>query len=118
MATAYGDIIVYCVLALIVVAGMSYTATRLGRRRASAAGRAPYECGVPSTGRVGPRFSVRFYVIAMLFVVLDVEAISFYPWATRLRALGPLGLGEMAIFGVVLAVGYAHVWKKGGLDWR
>jgi NADH-quinone oxidoreductase subunit A len=61
---------------------------------------------------------VRFYVVAMLFVVLDVEAVTFYPWAVRLHGLGPLGLGEMGIFGVVLAIGYAHVWKKGGLDWR
>jgi NADH-quinone oxidoreductase subunit A len=115
---AYGAILLYCALALLVVAVLSATATRLGRRPASTEGRAPYECGVADATRVGPRFSVRFYLIAMLFVVLDVEAVAFYPWAVRLRALGAAGLAEMAVFAVLLAIGYAHVWKKGGLDWR
>jgi len=77
-----------------------------------------YECGVEPTSAVSGRFPVRFYLIAMLFVIFDVEAASFYPWAVKLRALGAFGLVEMVTFIVVLGIGYAYVWKKGGLSWR
>jgi NADH-quinone oxidoreductase subunit A len=63
-------------------------------------------------------FPVRFYLIAMLFVVFDVEAASFYPWAVQMHALRVFGLLEMIVFVIVLAIGYAYVWKRGGLQWR
>ena len=71
----------------------------------------------PTSAMIG-RFPVRFYLVAMLFVVFDVEAASFYPWAVRLRELGSFGLIEMVTFIVVLGIGYAYVWKKGGFSWR
>jgi NADH-quinone oxidoreductase subunit A len=77
-----------------------------------------YECGVEPTSAVAGRFPVRFYLIAMLFVILDVEAASFYPWAVQMHALRSFGLWEILVFVVVLAIGYAYVWKKGGLEWR
>ena len=77
-----------------------------------------YECGVETTSDVGGRFPVRFYLIAMLFVVFDVEAASFYPWAVQMRALRVYGLAEMAAFVVILGIGYAYVWRKGGFEWR
>jgi len=77
-----------------------------------------YECGVPPTSAMLGRFPVRFYLVAMLFVVFDVEAASFYPWAVSLKALGLFGLLEMVAFIVVLGIGYAYVWKKGGFSWR
>lgn len=77
-----------------------------------------YECGVEPTSSVSGRFPVRFYLIAMLFVVFDVEAASFYPWAVELHALKLFGLLEMVIFIVVLGIGYAYVWKRGGLAWK
>ncbi|MGC8485135.1 MAG: NADH-quinone oxidoreductase subunit A [Candidatus Baltobacteraceae bacterium] len=77
-----------------------------------------YECGVEPTSSVSGRFPVRFYLIAMLFVVFDVEAASFYPWAVELHALKLFGLLEMAVFIVVLGIGYAYVWKRGGLAWK
>jgi NADH:ubiquinone oxidoreductase subunit 3 (subunit A) len=64
------------------------------------------------------RFPVKFYLVAMLFVIFDVEAASFYPWAVNLRALKGFGLWEMISFMVVLGIGYAYVWKKGGFEWR
>ncbi len=77
-----------------------------------------YECGVEPTSSVSGRFPVRFYLIAMLFVIFDVEAASFYPWAVELHALKLFGLLEMAVFIVVLGIGYAYVWKRGGLAWK
>ena len=61
------------------------------------------------------RFPVRFYLIAMLFVIFDVEAASYYPWAVQMHALRVFGLLEMIVFVIVLAIGYAYVWKKGGV---
>ena len=63
------------------------------------------------------RFPVRFYLVAMLFVVFDVEAASFYPWAVRLRDLGAFGLIEMVTFVLTVLVAYAYVWRRGGLEW-
>ena len=77
-----------------------------------------YECGVEPTSAVSGRFPVRFYLIAMLFVIFDVEAASFYPWAVQMHALRVFGLLEMIVFIIVLAIGYAYVWKKGGFVWR
>lgn len=76
-----------------------------------------YESGYPTPPLTG-RIPVKFYLIAMLFVVFDVEAAAFYPWAITLRKLGAFGLWEMVAFALVLAVGYAYVWKKGGFEWR
>jgi NADH-quinone oxidoreductase subunit A len=79
---------------------------------------APYESGIiPDTPAVR-RLSVRFYLIAMLFIIFDVEAIFFYPWAVLLRQLKWFGLIEMLVFMGILLVALAHVWRKGGLDWE
>jgi NADH-quinone oxidoreductase subunit A len=77
-----------------------------------------YESGVEPTSSIAGRFPVKFYLIAMLFVVLDVEAASFYPWAVEMHALRLFGLAEMVVFVIVLAIGYAYVWKKRGFEWR
>ena len=90
----------------------------LARRKPNPQKSEAYECGVEPTSAVAGRFPVRFYLIAMLFVIFDVEAASFYPWAVQMHALRVFGLLEMAVFIVVLAIGYAYVWKKGGFVWR
>lgn len=76
-----------------------------------------YECGIQSTTPVRERLSVRYYLIAVLFVVFDVETIFMFPWAVRYRALGLFGLVEMALFIGILVVGYIYVWKRGALKW-
>jgi NADH-quinone oxidoreductase subunit A len=76
-----------------------------------------YECGIESKAPVRERLSVRYYLIAVLFVVFDVETIFMFPWAVRYRALGLFGLVEMTLFIGVLVLGYAYVWKKGALKW-
>ena len=76
-----------------------------------------YECGIESRTPVRERISVRYYLIAVLFVVFDVETVFMFPWAVRYRALGLFGLVEMTLFLGVLVLGYVYVWKKGALKW-
>ena len=78
----------------------------------------PYESGIIPTEPAHRRLSVRFYLTAMLFIIFDVEAVFFYPWAVILRQLRWYGLIEMAVFMLILVVALAHIWKKGGLDWE
>ncbi|HTA24349.1 MAG TPA: NADH-quinone oxidoreductase subunit A [Terriglobales bacterium] len=83
----------------------------------------PYECGVDPIGASRGRYTVRYYIIAILFVVFDVETIFLFPWAVKFKALGMMGAGkyfglvEMLIFLAILIVGYIWVWQKGALDW-
>jgi NADH-quinone oxidoreductase subunit A len=83
----------------------------------SAAKAAPYESGVPDVSPVKARYTPRFYVVAMLFVVFDIEAVFIYPWAVNFDALGLFGLVEMFSFIGLLALGYVYAWKKGALEW-
>ena len=77
----------------------------------------PYECGIDPIGDSRGRYTVRYYIIAILFVVFDVETIFLFPWAVRFKALGLFGLMEMLIFLAILVVGYIWIWKKGALEW-
>ncbi|MBI2321933.1 MAG: NADH-quinone oxidoreductase subunit A [Chloroflexi bacterium] len=79
---------------------------------------APYECGVEPVGSARIRFPAKFALIAMLFIVFDVEAAFFYPWAVAYRDLGLTGLVAMFTFILVLLVGYVYAWKKGALQWE
>jgi NADH-quinone oxidoreductase subunit A len=80
---------------------------------------APYECGIePERVPKGERFSVKFYVVAMLFIIFDIETIFLFPWAVGFRALGLFGLVEMAVFIALVFVAYVYIWQRGGLDWE
>ena len=80
---------------------------------------APYESGIePERVPSGERFSVKFYVVAMLFIIFDIETIFLFPWAVGFRQLGLFGLGEMAIFIGLVFVAYVYIWRTGGLDWE
>lgn len=76
-----------------------------------------YECGMPEFGDARRRYNVRFYVIAMLFVIFDVETVFLFPWAVAFDMLGIFGLIEMILFIVILVFGYFYAWKKGALEW-
>jgi NADH:ubiquinone oxidoreductase subunit 3 (subunit A) len=115
--TPYGPVAIYLAVAL-VAALLFSVLPLLPRARPNAVKNEAYECGVEPTSDVSGRFPVRFYLIAMLFVVFDVEAASFYPWAVLMHQLRVFGLLEMIVFVVVLAIGYAYVWKRGGFQWR
>jgi NADH-quinone oxidoreductase subunit A len=77
----------------------------------------PYESGMPPIGEAQSRYTIRYYVIAMLFVVFDIEAVFFYPWAVAFNQLGWYALLEMVLFIVLLLIAYAYAWRKGALDW-
>ncbi len=78
----------------------------------------PYECGVKATTRAfDTRFSIRYYLIAVLFVVFDVETVFLFPWAVMLKRLALFGLVEMFVFLAILVVGYVYAWKRGALEW-
>ncbi len=77
----------------------------------------PYECGVDPIGDARGRYTIRFYIIAILFVVFDVETIFLFPWAVQYKTLGLFGLVEMLVFLGILIGGYVWVWKKGALEW-
>ncbi len=78
----------------------------------------PYESGNPPIGEPRARFSVKFYIVAMLFVVFDVEAIFLYPWAVTFDKLGGYAFVEMMLFIIILLVGYVYAWRKGAFDWN
>jgi NADH-quinone oxidoreductase subunit A len=77
----------------------------------------PYECGIPPEGTSRGRYSVRFYIVAILFVIFDVETIFLFPWAVKYRQLGVYGLLTMLVFLGILLVGYVWLYRKGALDW-
>jgi NADH-quinone oxidoreductase subunit A len=77
----------------------------------------PYECGIEATTDARDRYSVRYYLVAMLFVIFDVETVFMFPWAVILDRLAVFGLIEMALFLLILVVGYFYAWKKGALEW-
>ena len=76
-----------------------------------------YECGVPTSGEARARYPIRFYIIAVLFVIFDVETIFLFPWAVKYKVLGLFGFVEMLIFLAILLLGYGYAWKKGALEW-
>jgi len=105
-------------VALFAVASLGVSAL-IGPRRPRPAKSAPYECGItPERLPDAERYPVKFYVIAMLFIIFDVEAIFLYPWAVEFRALGLFGLVEMIVFIGLVFVAYAYVLQKGGLEWE
>jgi len=77
----------------------------------------PYECGIDPVDNARGRYTVRFYIVAILFVVFDVETIFLFPWAVQFKSLAMFGFIEMLVFLVILIVGYIWIWKKGALEW-
>ena len=90
----------------------------LGPRRPSALKSEAFECGSEAIGSARQRFAVKFYVVALLFIVFDVEAVFLYPWAVTLQELRWFGYVEMLVFASTLVVGLIYVWKKGALNWE
>jgi len=89
----------------------------VGRHKPGVAKMSPYECGVTPIGDAQGRFSIKFYLVAMLFILFDVEAVFLYPWAVILRELKMFGFWEKMVYIAIVLVGLFYVWKKGVLDW-
>jgi len=112
---AIGLMIVLSTLVALIAIGLG---TLFGPKKESAAKAMPYESGMIPYGEGTRRMPIRFYLIAVLFILFDIEVIFFLPWAIVFRQLGLFGLIEMVIFIVILLVGYVYAWKKGALEWE
>ena len=118
MLGAYLPIILLVAIALLFGLGSLVVSSLVGQKKPSPVKLSPYECGCEPVGSARERFSVKFYIIAMLFILFDIEAVFLYPWSVLYKRLGMFGLVEMGVFIVILFVGYIYVWKKGALEWE
>lgn len=109
-------LILIVIAAVFAVIAMAVPAV-LGPKRTTKTRLEPYESGMLPYGDARRRYPVQYYVIAVLFILFDIEVIFLYPWAVMLRQLKLFGLIEMAVFFVILLVGFAYVWRKGALEW-
>lgn len=117
MLLDYLPIAIYLFVAVGFGAVVVFLSTILGPRTSSRVKLETYECGMEPIGPNRVRFAVKFYIIAMLFIVFDIEAVFLFPWAVVFRDLGLFGFIEMAIFILILFAGLAYVWRKGALEW-
>ena len=104
-------------IAGVVVVALLTLAQSIGPKSISPVKADPFESGNPPRGDARIRFSVRFYLVAMLFLIFDLEVVFLYPWAILFRRLGWFGVIEMGIFLALLLIGFIYVWKKGALEW-
>jgi NADH-quinone oxidoreductase subunit A len=105
-------------LALLVPAGLMGIQALLAPRRPNPLKLTPFECGAPTLGSAHQRLPVKFYVVAVLFLLFDIETVFLFPWAVLFRQLGLFGLVEMGVFLAVLVFGLVYVWRKGALEWE
>jgi len=113
----YFPVLLQVVIAMAVAGGMLGISYLLGKRVRNRIKDMPYESGIVPTGDARHPFSVKFYLVAMLFIVFDIESIFLYPWAVVYRELKIFGFVEMLIFIVLIFCGFFFIWKKGALDW-
>jgi len=113
----YFPIVVQIVIAIAVAGALIAASTLLGKRGKSPLKDTPYESGMAPIGSARERFSVKFYLVGMIFILFDIEAVFLYPWVVVFRELKMFALTEMFVFVALVLVGYFYVWKKGALDW-
>jgi NADH-quinone oxidoreductase subunit A len=116
-AETYFPVLVQILIALAVAVGMLGVSAVVGRKVKDKVKDSPYESGMTPVGNARERFSVKFYLVAMVFILFDIEAIFLYPWAVVYRQLGMFGFLEMLLFIVLVLCGFFYIWKKGVLDW-
>jgi NADH-quinone oxidoreductase subunit A len=114
---SYVPLLIYVLMVLALIGAVVTLSFVLGPSKPHRKKLAPYESGIIPTSPAHRRLSVRFYLTAMLFIIFDVEAVFFYPWAVMLRQLKWYGLIEMGVFIGILLVALAYIWRNGGLDW-
>lgn len=113
MVTDYIPILIFFVIVVGFAIVTIFLSSVIGKRKVTPQKMIPYECGMDPIGQARKPFSVKFYIIAMLFIVFDIEAVFLYPWAVIFKELKVFGLVEMAVFIAILLVGFIYVWKKG-----
>jgi NADH-quinone oxidoreductase subunit A len=116
-AQQYWPVLLQGLIAMAVATGMLGISYLLGKKVRNRVKDSPYECGIEPTGSARERFSVKFYLVGMLFIVFDIEAIFLYPWAVVYRELKMFAFCEMFVFIVLVLSGFFYIWKKGALDW-
>ena len=115
---AYAPLIIHLLLAATLAGGIILISGLVGTHRRNLAKMSPYECGMTPLGTARERFSVKFYLVAMLFILFDVEAVFLYPWAVVYRELKMFGFAEMFLYIAIILAGFVYSWKKGALDWN
>ena len=116
-AETYFPILVQAIFAIVIAAALVSLSYLLGHRVKNKVKDMPYECGIVPTGDARERFSVKFYLVAMLFILFDIEAIFLYPWVVVFKELRMFAFLEMLVFIVLILCGFFFIWTKGVLDW-
>ncbi len=116
-AQTYFPVLIQILIAIAVAGGMIGASALLGRHVRDAVKFSPYESGMTPVGNARERFSVKFYLVAMVFILFDIEAIFLYPWAVVYRELRLFGFFEMLLFIGLVLCGFFYIWKKGVLNW-
>jgi NADH-quinone oxidoreductase subunit A len=114
---SYAPLLILGVVALGFATLVLFLSQVIGRPRPNPAKDSTYECGVPPVGTARERIPIKFYLVCMIFILLDVDAAFLYPWALIYRTLGIFGLVEMIVFVALLGGGFVYAWKSGALDW-
>ncbi|HEX8158577.1 MAG TPA: NADH-quinone oxidoreductase subunit A [Solirubrobacteraceae bacterium] len=118
MLTSYLPALVFVILGGVVGIAFAVLNTLFGPRRDVPHKQDPYECGLPSEVQQGFRFGISFYLIAMLFILFDIEVIFLYPVAIQLKAFGTFALIEITVFIALLMAAFVYVWRRGALEWK
>ena len=118
MSTEYFPVLLFLAVSAVVGIALIVIGNLLGPRRPESEKASPYECGFEAFEDARMRFDVRYYLIAILFIIFDLEIAFLFPWATVFGKLGLLGLVEMGMFLSLLVLGFVYVWKKGALEWE
>jgi NADH-quinone oxidoreductase subunit A len=114
---SYGPLLLMFILACGMAGALLVVSTIVGKHRRSREKDMPYECGIRPTGDAREPVHVQFYMVALLFILFDIEAIFLYPWALVYSDLKVFGFVEMVLYIAILLTGYIYLWKKGALDW-
>jgi len=117
MLSQFGIILLFFIVAVLVVGATLFVARLLRPHRPSAEKLSTYECGEEPIGDSWVKFNIRFYIVALIFLIFDVEIVFLFPWALVYQKLGMFAFLEMMIFLGILVAGYVYVWVKGDLDW-
>ncbi len=118
MIDSYVPVLILLAISAAQPVGMPLMSHMVSPQRPTSIKGAPYESGMPAIGTAHERFSVKFYLVAILFIVFDIETVFLIPWAVQFRKLGLLGLIEMFVFIFILFIGFIYVWKRKALEWN
>lgn len=115
--TEFGKVFIFMIIAVVLVVAGIFTASLIRPKRPTKEKKIIYECGEETIGSPYVKFNIRFYVVALIFIIFDVEVVLLFPWAMAYRDYGPAGFLVGIIFLIILVLGMAYEWRKGDLDW-